>query len=64
MLSIYRSCQCRVNDAQMFADMMRIIACIEDAVVIRAILARLVGKAYSAQPRLPPGRAPSAPVVS
>ncbi len=43
---------------------MRIIASIEDPVVIKAILAHLAGKAYSAQPRLPPGRAPPAPVVS
>ncbi len=43
---------------------MRIIACIEDPVVIKAILAHLAGKAYSAQHRLPPGRAPPAPVVS
>ncbi len=43
---------------------MRIIACIEDPVVIKAILAHLAGKAYSAQPRLPPGRAPPAPAFS
>ena len=43
---------------------MRIIACIEDPAVIKAILAHLAGKAYSAQPRLPPGRAPPALVFS
>ncbi len=43
---------------------MRIIASIEDPVVIKAILAHLAGKAYSPQPRLPPRRAPPAPVVS
>jgi len=43
---------------------MRIIPSIEDPVVIKAILAHLAGKAYSAQPRLPQGRAPPAPVVS
>jgi len=37
---------------------MRIIASIEDPVVFKAILAHLAGKAYSAQPRLGPGRAP------
>jgi hypothetical protein len=43
---------------------MRIIACIEEPVVIKAILAHPAGKAYSAQHRLPPGRAPPAPAFS
>jgi hypothetical protein len=38
----------------------RIIACIEDPVVIKAILAHLADKARPVQPRLPPGRAPPA----
>jgi hypothetical protein len=41
---------------------MRIIACIEDPAVIKAILAHLAGKARPVYaPRLPPGRAPPAP---
>jgi hypothetical protein len=41
---------------------MRIIACIEDAAVIKAILAHLVGKARPEHaPRRPLGRAPPAP---
>jgi hypothetical protein len=41
---------------------MRIIACIEDPVVIKAILAHLADKARPVYaPRLPPGRAPPAP---
>ncbi len=43
---------------------MRIIACIEDPVVIKAILSNLAGKACSVQPRLPPGRAPPASAFS
>ena len=44
---------------------MRIIACIEDPVVIKAILAHLAGKARPVHaPRLPPGRAPSASAFS
>ena len=44
---------------------MRIIACIEDPVVIKAILAHLANKARPAHaPRSPPGRAPPAPVFS
>jgi hypothetical protein len=39
---------------------MRIIACIEDPVVIKAILAHLAGKVRPVQSRLPPGRAPPA----
>ena len=35
---------------------MRIIACIEDAVLIKAILAHLAGKVYSPPPRSLPGR--------
>ncbi len=41
---------------------MRIIACIEDPLVIKAILAHLAGKARPVHaPRRPPGRAPPAP---
>jgi 3-mercaptopyruvate sulfurtransferase SseA len=41
---------------------MRIVACIEDPAVIKAILAHLAGKAHPVHaPRLPPGRAPPAP---
>ena len=41
---------------------MRIIACIEDPAVIKAILAHLADKARPVHaPRLPPGRAPPAP---
>ena len=41
---------------------MRIIACIEDPVVIKVIFAHLAGKARPVDaPRLPPGRAPPAP---
>ncbi len=41
---------------------MRIIACIEDPVVIKAILAHLAGKARPVHAlRLPPGWAPPAP---
>ncbi len=41
---------------------MRIIACIEDPVVIKAILAHLTDKARPVHaPRRPPGRAPPAP---
>ncbi len=44
---------------------MRIIACIEDPVVIKAILAHLAGKARPVHaPRLPPGRAPPASAFS
>jgi len=44
---------------------MRIIACIEDPVVIKAILAHLADKARPVHaPWRPPGRAPPAPVVS
>jgi len=44
---------------------MRIIACIEDPAVIKAILAHLRSKARPVHAaRLPPGRAPPAPVVS
>ena len=44
---------------------MRIIACIEDPVVIKAILAHLANKARPVHAvRLPPGRAPPGPVVS
>ncbi len=43
---------------------MRIIACIEDPVVIRAILAHLAGKVRPVQARPPPGRAPPAPAFS
>jgi len=39
---------------------MRIIACIEDPAVIKAILAHLAGKVRPVQRRLPPGRAPPA----
>jgi hypothetical protein len=43
---------------------MRIIACIEDPVVIKAILARLADKARPVHaPRLPLGRAPPAPAL-
>jgi len=41
---------------------MRIIACIEDSMVIKAILAHLAGKTRPVHaPRSPPGRAPPAP---
>ncbi len=40
------------------------IACIEDPVVIKAILAHLAGKVRPVQSRLPPGRAPPAPAFS
>jgi hypothetical protein len=41
---------------------LRIIASIEDPVVIKAIVAHLAGKArLEHAPRLPPGRAPPAP---
>ncbi len=44
---------------------MRIIACIEDPAVIKAILAHLAGKARPVHaPRLPPGRAPPASALS
>ncbi len=44
---------------------MRIIACIEDPAVIKAILAHLSGKARPVHaPRLPPGRAPPASAFS
>jgi hypothetical protein len=44
---------------------MRIIACIEDPVVIKAILAHRANKARPVHAvRLPPGRAPPGPVVS
>jgi hypothetical protein len=44
---------------------MRIIACIEDPVVIKAILAHLADKARPVHaPRLPPGRAPPASAFS
>jgi len=44
---------------------MRIIACIEDPVVIKAILAHLADKARPVHaPRRPPGRAPPAPAFS
>jgi hypothetical protein len=44
---------------------LRIIASIEDPVVIKAILAHLANKARPAPAvRLPPGRAPPAPVFS
>ena len=44
---------------------MRIIACIEDPVVIKAILAHLGRKTRPVHAaRRPPGRAPPAPVVS
>lgn len=56
--------RCREDDAQVLAGAIRIIACIEDSVVIKAILAHPVGKACSAQSRLRPGRAPPAPAVS
>ncbi len=44
---------------------MRIVASIEDPVVIKAILAHLANKLRPAHAvRLPPGRAPPAPVFS
>jgi len=44
---------------------MRIIACIEDPAVIKAIHAHLAGKARPVHaPRLPPGRAPPASAFS
>ncbi len=44
---------------------MRIIACIEDPAVIKAILAHLASKARPVHAlRLPPGRAPPAPAFS
>ena len=44
---------------------MRIIACIEDPLAIKAILAYLAGKARQVHaPRLPPGRTPPVPTAA
>jgi len=44
---------------------MRIVACIDDPAVIKAILAHLAGKARAVHaPRLPPGRAQPASAFS
>jgi hypothetical protein len=46
-------------------DTMRIIACIEDPLAIKAILAHLAGKARPVHsPQLPTGRAPPAPTAA
>ena len=52
-------------DVETCGGALRIIACIEDPVVIKAMLAHLAGKARPVHaPRSPPGRAPPAPVFS
>jgi hypothetical protein len=48
-----------------WGDTMRFIACIEDPLAIKAILAYLAGKARQVHaPRLPPGRTPPVPTAA